>query len=118
MDKLLEDHQNYDAEKDPSGAYGRSLVDSVFQKYGRYDVNNIIKEEKEKEQWKEWREIAFRRFPPLLPGDTILVRELKARFKELREAGYDVKSYSKLTKSESWDYFREIKKNINSKLFS
>ncbi len=115
MNKLLEECVDYDFDEDiqeSGGAYGGVLAERVYQRYGRFDTKKIIEEQAQLDVWKK---IAFRKFPPLLPGETILVREIKARLSELKKAGYDVKSgYSKLRKKDTWDYFREIKRDISS----
>ena len=111
MDRLLEKYENYDIEND-SEAYGRSLAERCLKKYGTFNIEGIIKEQRNREKWKA---IAFRKFPPLLPGETILVREIKERLTELKKAGYNIKSgYSRLKKKEAKAYFKGIKRNISS----
>ena len=113
MDKLLEECENYDIEND-SEAYGRSLAERCFQTYGTFKIKDIIEEQK---NWEKWRTIAFKKFPVLLPRETILVKEIKERLTELKRAGYNIKpGYSQLKKEEEWSYFKEIKKEISSHL--
>ncbi len=107
MDTLLEQCEKYNADEDPSGAIGRALEERFYQRTGSFHTLDT-------EQLELWKEIAFRKFPPLLGGETILVREFKQRFSELRKAGYDIKPYSKLTKKEARNYLREIKRDITS----
>ena len=59
--------------------------------------------------------IALRRFPELLPGESISIREIKNRLKEIREAGYPVKGYNKLSKNQAWGYLQRIKADIRQK---
>jgi hypothetical protein len=111
MDSLVEQCRNYPVvDKDPSGAIGMSLAQRVYQKTGGFDVSGLSEKNN---QCKIWKEIVFRKFPPLLSGETILVSEFKQRFKELKEAGYDIKPYSRLTKREARDYFRKIRRDFS-----
>jgi hypothetical protein len=115
MDNLLKAYKSYDIEND-SDAYGRSLVDRVYRKYGTFEIEEIIEQQKNLDKWKA---IAFKKFPPLLPREIILVTEVKERLKKLKQAGYEIKpKYHQLKKKEIWAYFREIKKNITHKLNS
>lgn len=114
MDNLLLDCKEYDPDKDFSGAVGMDLAQRVYQKTGGFDVKDL----EEIERFKMLEKIAFRKFPPLLPGETILVRELKQRFKELKKAGYDIEPYSRLTKEESWNYLAKIKRDIASRVIN
>ena len=113
MDELLQECESYDIEND-SEAYGRSLADRCFQTYGTFKIKDIIERQR---NWEKWKAIAFREFPVLLPGETILVREIRERFAELKKTGYNIKSgYSRLKKKEAWAYFRKIKGEINHNL--
>jgi len=112
MDKLLEryiDFVNQD-EEDRIESIGRGIVDRIIGKYGTTDIRPIIEEQ---ENWKKWREIAFRNFSPFLPGESITVREIRERLGELKNAGYLIgKGYSRLRKNDARKYFKEIRKNI------
>ena len=111
MNELLEECESYNPDEDQSGTIGMRLAERVYRRYGRFDTKKIMEEQA---QWDVWKKIAFRKFPPLLPRETILVREIKARLNELKKEGYDVKTgYSKLRKKDAWDYFREIRKDIS-----
>ena len=108
MDKLKEEYENYNPDEDTTGAMGMKIADRIYQKYGRFNIKN-------QEKKNLWKKIAFRKFPPLLSGETILSRELKERFRELKEAGYEIKkSYSNFNKNESWEYLKKIRKDISS----
>ncbi len=114
MDKLLEQCESYESDNDPAGNQGRSLADRVYRKYGTFKIKDIIERQR---NWEKWEAIAFRRFPLLLSGETILVREIKQRLTELKKTGYDIESsYSRLKKKEAWAYFKSIKKNIRTHL--
>ena len=56
--------------------------------------------------------IALRRFPELERGERIGVREIKKRLSKIREAGYNVKPYSKMSREESWAYLQEIRNAV------
>ncbi|GIU68293.1 MAG: hypothetical protein KatS3mg001_143 [Candidatus Pacearchaeota archaeon] len=60
--------------------------------------------------------VALSRFPELEEGEYITLKELKNRFKELREAGYPVKAYSKMSRKEALQYLREIREEIKTEL--
>ena len=112
MDKLLEryvDFVNQD-EKDRVESIGRDIVDRIIGKYGTTNIRPIIEEQ---ENWKKWLEIAFRNFSPFLPRESITVREIKERLRELKNAGYLIeKGYSRLKRNDARKYFKEIRKNI------
>ena len=113
MDRLLEECESYDIENDTE-AYGRSLAERCFQKYGTFKIKDIIQEQR---KWKRLKSIAFKEFAPLLVGETILTREIKTRLRELKHAGYEIESgYSKLKKKHAWAYFRKIKRDISAHL--
>ena len=100
-----------------AGLEGMNLVDRAFERYGRFNLNDVSEEEKNKSKWREWGNIAFRRFPELLPGETILVREVRERIGELKSAGYDVKpGHNRLRKSEAWNCLKQIRGEIRSHL--
>ena len=123
MDGLLELVKMYDLEEDiaPSeirnkvaGSDGMGLANRCFQTYGTFNIKGIIERQR---NWEKWETIAFRRFPSLLPGETILAREVRQRLTGLKKAGYDIQSgYSRLKKKEAWAYFRGIKKDIRTHL--
>lgn len=58
--------------------------------------------------------IALNRFPELLPGEKISIKEIKTRLRDIREAGYDVKPYSKMNTKEAWNYLQRIRKYVCS----
>lgn len=60
--------------------------------------------------------VALRRFPELLPGESIMGRELSRRLSEIRKTGYDVPAYSRLNKEEKWELLRNIRKELGSRL--
>ena len=110
MDTLLEICESYHSDNDPTGSQGISLADRVYRKYGTFKIKDIIERQR---NWEKWGTIAFRRFPLLLSGETILVREIRERLTELKKTGYDIESgYSRLKKKEAWAYFKRIKKDI------
>jgi len=113
MDRLLERYMDFvnQNEEDRVEPIGRDIVNRIIEKYDTTNIKPIIKKQT---QWNIWREIALRRFPPLLLGETILVKEIKERLGELKKAGYNINSgYSKLRKKDVWDYFRKIRKDIS-----
>lgn len=123
MDTLLEECEDYDIDKDvevveensPGGDYGVSLASRVYRRYETLSLKKAAEEREEQAKRNLWREIAFRKFPPLLPGETILVGEIRERFRGLKKAGYDIKlGYSRLNKKASFGYFRKIRKDISS----
>ena len=114
MDTLLEICESYHPDNDPTGDQGINLADRVYRKYGTFKIKDIIQRQ---QNWEKWEAIAFRRFPLLLSGETILVREIRERLTQLKKAGYDIESgYSRLRKKETWAYFRRIKKDIRARL--
>jgi hypothetical protein len=64
----------------------------------------------------KYGQIALRRFPELQERESISVIEIKKRLGELRIAGYGVKHYSKMNKTEAWNYLREIRGKIANEL--
>ncbi len=112
MDRLLEryvDFINQD-EEDRIEAVGRNIVNRIIEKYGTTNIGPIIKAQKNVGLWKE---IAFRRFAPLLVGESITLREIRERLGELKKANYPVESgYSELKKKDAWNYLKQIRKDI------
>ena len=66
--------------------------------------------------WGRLTKIALRRFPELLPGESIHIKEIKRRLGQMREAGkavgYDVNHYGKMDKDAAWAYLARLRADI------
>jgi hypothetical protein len=56
------------------------------------------------------------RFPELERGESIGVGEIKKKLGRIRNAGYEVPPYSKLSKEEAWNLLRSIRGEVSSLL--
>jgi len=110
MERLLEEYVSYNSDEDYNGAIGGNLAERCYQRYRIFNIRKIIEEQR---NWETWKKIAVRRFPPLLVGESITLREIRERLGELKRANYPVESgYSKLKKKDAWNCLKQIRKDI------
>ena len=100
---------DYGENPDPKQeGYERYLAEKLFwKKKKKSELENQLVEDSS--NTKKIIEIALRRFPELGPGESISLKEIKNRFKELKDNGAKIKPYSSMNKGESWEYLKEIK---------
>jgi hypothetical protein len=79
-------------------------------------IEEIVDDEGEKLE--KIARTALIRFPELQRGESITSRELSRKLNQIRDAGYEIPSYSKLRKKEKWDLLMKIRKDLWSKLQS
>ena len=67
---------------------------------------------RERVKWSNLTLIALARFPELQKGERIGDREIKRRLGQIRDAGYDIKPYSKMTQDEAFTYLMGVRSEI------
>ncbi len=118
-ESLRREFESYDPEEDikkSGGSYGLTLADRAV-KAGIIKLPRLVKKDSE-EREKIWRiaRVALKRFPALQRGESISDVELRRRLHEIREAGYSVESYSKMSKDEKWNYLMQLRRDIGAEL--
>ncbi len=101
----------YDPDRDIEefgGAYGMRLADMMV-------ARGIEKFAAEGDLEKIAR-VALIRFPELERGETIYDKEISNRLGQIRKAGYEVPSYSHLSKDEKWKLLRKIQGEVEAKV--
>ena len=68
----------------------------------------------EREYWARVSNVVLPRFPELQRGECIGVREIKRRLGEIRKTGYEIESYSAMTKDEAWKYLMKVRTDVAS----
>lgn len=128
-DNLREAFKNYDPDEDvflTGGQRGLVLAEMAMERCGNnlYAVEEWVNSYRDSgltnnglSKLEETARIALKKFPPLERGETITSRELSRRLREIRDSGYVVESYSKMSKYEKWRYFKRIKSELWSELW-
>ena len=89
---------DYEIDRINSGANCGGQPKSLWNQMD-YDISNVA-----------W--IALRRFPELQKGEHIGLKEIQARLKGLKKAGYPAFGYSGINAREAWNYLKELRSAI------
>ncbi len=98
--------------EDPA-LYDEGMAVLMYEESRERELSDVRDESNQQvEYWARLARIAYRRFPALGKGESIQDRELSSRLREIREAGYSVPPYSRLTKKAKWELLRQIKQDV------
>jgi len=83
-----------------------------------FNYSGLLEEEEDKNKsyWTNVSRIACVRFPKLQEREFVRMREIKNRFNQLKNAGYEVPAYSSMKKKELWKSLMKIRAEIYEKL--
>jgi len=90
-------------------AFEKLFTQGLVQMNGHVDYDRNVA------TYRRLTHVALTRFPELNKGESIAVREIKDRLRIIRNAGYEVKPYSRMDKEEAWAYLMGIRKDIREK---
>lgn len=62
--------------------------------------------------WANVAEVVLPRFPELQVGEKVSATEIKARLSAIRETGYEVPNYSRLSRRAAWGLFSRIRTDV------
>jgi hypothetical protein len=100
--------------------YGKRYIEEIGSYESDPEINtrirNFFYEQYNKKNLEKLAFIALSRFPELEEGEHITLKELKNKFRELRDAGYNLRPYSKMSKREAIIYLMEIRRDIIMKI--
>ncbi len=125
---LREAFKDYPLEEDVSltgGQIGLDLAERVMKHCGNNlhaakewinSYRDSVLDNTEVAKLEEIVRVALKKFPPLERGETITSRELSRRLREIRDAGYIVEPYSKMSRYEKSRYLKRIKSELWSEL--
>ena len=111
---LLEDSIRYDISQDANGAIGRSLANRLNEFFGENIPNTVSLDEKKLMFYNIINSVN-----PKILYDKLPRIKFKGIFGKLKKAGYKgpdgegMKNYSKMDEAQMWNYFSQIKKDLD-----
>ena len=74
------------------------------------DLETKVSNDSEGRDWEKIARVALGRFPELQRKESVGIKEIRERFEEIKEAGYEIlKPYSGLKREEAWKYLMQVR---------
>ena len=81
------------------------LNKEIMAHFNRQGLDSVVLEKA--------REIAFRNFPVLGPGESLSVLEIKRRLFEIGQTGYTLDHYNHMTEKQALEYLLKVRKDLS-----